>query len=79
MLQRKRGSELGIGDFRLRTPRNEKLGGPRGLVDHGRGQARSSAPRAPTVRRCGACIDLEEFSKLRIIEAWHAVASLCIT
>ena len=32
MLQRKRDSELGIGDFRLRNPKNEQLSGPMGLV-----------------------------------------------
>ena len=65
MLKHIRDAELGIGDFRLRTPRNAQLGGPRGLDDHGRGQARSGALRAPTVRWGGGCMDPEEFSKLR--------------
>ena len=79
MLQRKRGSELGIGEFRLRNPTNEQLGAPRGQVDHGRGQARSGALRASTVRWGGACMDPEEFSKVWLIEARRAEASLCIT
>ena len=79
MLQRKRDSELGIGDFHLRNPTNEQLGGPRGLDDHGRGQARSGALRASTGRCCGACMDPEEFSKVWLTEAWRAKASLCIT
>ena len=66
MLKHIRDAELGIGDFRLRTPRNAQLGGPRGLDDHGRGQARSGALRAPTVRWGGGCMDPEEFSKLRL-------------
>ena len=70
MLKRKRDSELGIGDFRLRNPTNEQLGAPRGQVDHGRGQARSGALRASTVRFGGACKDPEEFSKVWLIEAW---------
>ena len=70
MLQRFRDSELGIGDSCLRNPRDEQLGGPRGLDDHGGGQARSGAPRASTVRLGGACMDPEEFSKVWLIEAW---------
>ena len=50
MLKRKRDAELGIGDFHLQNPRNEQLGGPKGLDDHGRSQARSDALRASTVR-----------------------------
>ena len=79
MLKRKRDSELGIIDFRLRNPRNKQRGGPRVLVDHARGQALSGILRASTLRWCGACIDPEEFSKLWLIEAWRAEASLCIT
>ena len=79
MLQRKRDSELGIGDFRLRNPRKAQHGGPRGLDDHGRGQARSGALRASTLRWCGACMDPEEFSKVWLIEARHEEESLCIT
>ena len=70
MLQRRRESELGICDFRLRNPRNEQLGRPRVLVDHGRDQARSGALRASTVRLGGACMDPDEFSKVWLIEAW---------
>ena len=79
MLKRKRDAELEIGDFRLRNPRNKQLGGSRGLDDHGRGQARSGAPRASTGRWCGACMDPEVFSKVWLIEARRAEASLCIT
>ena len=79
MLQRKRDAELGIADFRLRNPRNEQLGGPRGLDDHGRGQAGSGALRASTGRWGGACMDPEEFSKVLVIKVWRAEASLCIT
>ena len=79
MLQRKRDSELGIGDFRLRNPRNEQLGRPRGLDDQRRGQARSGTLRSPTVRWGGACMDPDEFYKVWLIEAWRAEASLCIT
>ena len=79
MLQRKSDSELGIFEFRLRTPRNEQLGGPSGLDDNGGSQARSGALRASTVRWGGACMDPEEFSKVWLIEAWRAEASLCIT
>ena len=61
MLQSFRDVELGIGDFRLRTPRNAQLGGPKGLDDQGRGQARSGALRAPTVRWYGGWMDPEEF------------------
>ena len=79
MLQRIRDSELGIGDFRLRNPRNEQLGGPRDLDKPGRGQAGSGALRASTGRWCGACMDPEEFSKVWPIEALRAEASLFIT
>ena len=79
MLKRKRDAELGIGDFHLQNPRNEQLGGLSGLVDQGRGQARSGALRASTVVRCGAFMDPEEFSKLWLTEAWRAEAPLCIT
>ena len=79
MLQRKRDSELGIGDSRLLNLRDETLGGPRGLVDHVRGQERSGALRASTVSWCGACMDPEEFSKVLLNEAWSAETSLCIT
>ena len=79
MLKRKRDPELGIGDFHLRNPRNEQLEGPRGLDDHGRGQARLGAVMASTGRWCGACMDPEEFSKVLLTEAWSAEASLCIT
>ena len=79
MLQRKRDAELGICDFRPRNPRDEKCGGPRGLVDYARGQALSGTLRAPTIRLCRACMDPEEFSKVWPIEAWRAEASLCIT
>ena len=79
MLQRERNSELRIGDFRLRNPRNEQLGGPSGLVDHARGQALSGTLRASTLRWGGACMDPEEFSKVWLIEARRAEASLCIT
>ena len=79
MLQSFRDVELGIGNFRLRNPINEQLGGPRGLYDHSRGQARSRALRASTGRWCGACMDPEEFSKVWLIEARRAEASLCIT
>ena len=70
MLQRKRDSELGIGDFHLRNARNERLGGPRGPADHGRGQALSGALRALTVRWFRGWMDSEEFSKLRPHGAW---------
>ena len=79
MLKRKRDSELGIGDFRLRNPRNEQLSGPSGLVDHGRGKEFSGVLRASIVRWCGACMEPEEFSKVWLIEALRAKASLCIT
>ena len=65
MLKRIRDAELGIGDFRLRTPRNEQLGSPKGPEDHASGQARSGALRAPTVRWGGGWMEAEEFSKLR--------------
>ena len=64
MLKRIRDSDLEIGDFRLRTPRDEKLGAPRGLDDHGRGQALSGVLRAPTVRWGGGWMHPEEFSRL---------------
>ena len=79
MLKSIRDSELGIGNFRLRTPRNEQLGGPSGLDNHGRGQACSGSLKASTVRWGGACMDSEEFSKVCLIEAWRAEALLCIT
>ena len=79
ILKRKKDSELGIIDFHVRNPRNAKFGGPRGLVDHARGQALSGTLRASTLRCCGACMDPEEFSKVLLIEAWRAEASLCIT
>ena len=79
MLQRKRDSELGIGDFCLRNPRNKQLSAPRGQVDHGRGQAGSGDLRASTVMCCGACMNSEEFSKVWLIKARGAEASLCIT
>ena len=72
MLKRKRDSELGIGDFRQRNPRNEQFGGLRCPDDHARGQARSGALRASTGWWCGACMDPEEFSKVWLIEAWRA-------
>ena len=65
MLKRTKDSELGIGDFSLRTARNERLGGPRGPADHGRGQALSGALRALTGRWFRGWMDSEEFSKLR--------------
>ena len=70
MLKRKKDSELGIGDFRLRTARNERLGGPRGPADHGRGQALSGALRALTGRWFRGWMDSEEFSKLRPHGQW---------
>ena len=79
MLQRKRDSELGIGNSRLLNLRDETLGRPRGLVDHVRGQERSGALRASTVTWCGAFMELEEFSKAFLNEAWSAETSLCIT
>ena len=79
MLQRKRDAELGICDFRPRNPRDEKCGGPRGLVDYARSQARSGTFRASTVTWCGAFMELEEFSKVLLNEAWSAKTSLCIT
>ena len=65
MLKRIRNAELGIGDFRLRTPRDEKLGAPRGPEDHASGQARSGALMVPTVRWGGEWKEAEEFSKLK--------------
>ena len=50
MLKRKRDSELGIGDFRLRNPRYEKLVEPTILDGYARGQASSGALRASTIR-----------------------------
>ena len=79
MLKRIRDEELGIGDFRLRNPRYEQLVGPRGLDDHGRGQARSGALRGLTDRWCRGWMDPEEFSKVWLTEACSAEASLCIT
>ena len=70
MLKRKRDSELGIGDFRLRTPRNELLGAPKGPEDHASGQAGSGALRAPTVRWGGGWKEAVEFSKLRPHGPW---------
>ena len=70
MLKRKKDSELGIGDFRLRTARNERLGGPRVPADHGRGQALSGALRALTGRWFRGWMDSEEFSKLRPHGQW---------
>ena len=61
MLKRIRDSELGISDFRLRTPRNEHVDAPKGPEDHARGQARSGGLRAPTVRWGGGWMDPEEF------------------
>ena len=79
MLQRERDSELGIGDFRLRTPRNEKPSGPRGLVDHGRGKGLSGALRASSFMRFRACMDPKKILKVWLIVEWYAEESLCIT
>ena len=65
MLKRIRDAGQGFGDFHLQNPRDEKLVGPRDLDDRARGQARSGALRASTIRRCGGGMDSEEFSKLR--------------
>ena len=65
MLKHIKDEGQGFGDFHLQNPRDEKLVAPRGLDDHARGQARSGALRAPTVRWGGGCMDPEEFSKLR--------------
>ena len=70
MLKSIRGSELGIGDLRLRNARNERLGGPRGPTDHGRGQTLLGALRALTVRWFRGWMDSEEFSKLRPHGQW---------
>ena len=70
MLKSIRDSELEIGDFRLRNPRNEKLVGPRGMDSHGRGQTLSGALRASTIRWDGGWMDPEKFSKLGQDEPW---------
>ena len=65
MLKHIRDAELGIGNFRLRTPRNEQVGAPKGPEDHASVQARSGALRAPTVRWGRGWKEAEELSKLR--------------
>ena len=70
MLKRIRDAELGIGDFRLRSTRNEQVCAPKGPEDHASGQARSGTLRAPTVRWGGGWKGAEEFSKLRPHGPW---------
>ena len=57
MLKHIRDSEQGIGHFCMQNPYNEQFVGPRGLDDHGRGQALSGSLRALT-------LELRHFGKI---------------